>query len=49
MEAPEDFSSPLYCWCRLLYEMHFNKRLPEEVYVMEPRIKEFAGSDAGAA
>jgi hypothetical protein len=29
--------------------MHFNKKLPEEVYAMEPRIKEFVESDAGAA
>jgi hypothetical protein len=48
-EVPANFSNPLYCWSRLLYEMHFNKRLPEEVYAMEPRIKEFAESDAGAA
>ncbi|MDR1137936.1 MAG: hypothetical protein LBK91_06395 [Synergistaceae bacterium] len=45
---PANFSSPLYCWCRLLYEMHFNKKLPEEVYVMEPMIKEFVESDTGA-
>jgi hypothetical protein len=48
-EAPADFSNPLYCWSRLLYEMHFNKKLPEEVYAMEPRIKEFVESDAGAS
>jgi predicted transposase YdaD len=28
--------------------MHFNKKLPEEVYAMEPMIKEFVESDAGA-
>ncbi|MDR1508515.1 MAG: Rpn family recombination-promoting nuclease/putative transposase [Synergistaceae bacterium] len=48
-EAPANFSNPLYCWSRLLYEMHFNKKLPEEVYAMEPRMKEFVESDAGAA
>jgi hypothetical protein len=48
-EAPANFSNPLYCWSRLLYEMHFNKKLPGEVYAMEPRIKEFVESDAGAA
>jgi hypothetical protein len=48
-EVPPNFSNHLYCWSRLLYEMHFNKRLPEEVYAMEPRIKEFVESDAGAA
>jgi hypothetical protein len=29
--------------------MRFNKRLPEEVYAMEPRMKEFVEGDAGAA
>jgi hypothetical protein len=48
-EASANFSNPLYCWSRLLYEMHFNKKLPEEVYAMEPRIKEFVDGDAGAA
>jgi hypothetical protein len=48
-EAPENFSNLLYCWSRLLYEMHFNKRLPEEVYAMEPGIKNFVEGDAGAA
>jgi hypothetical protein len=48
-EVTADFSNPLYCWCRLLYEMHFNKKLPKEVYEMEPRIKAFVESDAGAA
>jgi hypothetical protein len=48
-ETPKDFSNPLYCWCRLLYEMHFNKKLPKEVCAMESKIKEFVESDAGAA
>jgi hypothetical protein len=48
-EMPKDFSNPLYCWSRLLYEMHFNKNLPEEVYAVEPKIREFVDSDAGAA
>jgi hypothetical protein len=48
-ESPPNFSNPLYCWSRLLYEMHFNKKLPEEAYAMEPRLKEFVESDAGAA
>jgi hypothetical protein len=47
-ELSANLSNPLYCWCRLLYEMHFNKKLPEEVYAMEPRIKECVESDAGA-
>jgi hypothetical protein len=48
-KAPENYASPLYCWCKLLYEMHFNKILPEEVYSMEPKIREFTSSNAGAA
>jgi hypothetical protein len=28
--------------------MHFNNRLPAEVYAMEPGIKEFVESDPGA-
>jgi hypothetical protein len=32
----EELSNPFYCWCRLLYEMHFNNRLPAEIYAMEP-------------
>jgi hypothetical protein len=46
--VPADFSNPMYCWSRLLYEMHFNQKLPEEVYKMEPKIKEFVERDAGA-
>jgi hypothetical protein len=48
-KAAEDYSNPLYCWCKLLYEMHFNKKLPSEVFDMEPRIKKFTENDAGAA
>jgi hypothetical protein len=48
-ETAANFTSPLYCWCRLLYEMHFNKKLPKEVYEMEPRIKAFVERDEGAA
>jgi hypothetical protein len=44
-----NYSNPLYCCCRLLYEMHFNKKLPKEVYAMESKIKEFVERDAGAA
>jgi hypothetical protein len=48
-KAAEDYSNPLYCWCKLLYEMHFNKKLPKEVFDMEPRIREFTENNAGAA
>jgi hypothetical protein len=48
-KAPENYANPLYCWCKLLYEMHFNKKLPKEVFDMEPRIREFTESNAGAA
>jgi hypothetical protein len=48
-KAPEDYSNPLYCWCKLLYEMHFNKKLPMEVFKMEPRMGAFAENDIGAA
>ncbi|MDR1247057.1 MAG: PD-(D/E)XK nuclease family transposase [Clostridiales Family XIII bacterium] len=48
-EAPEDYSNLLYRWCKLLYEMHFNKKLPKEVFAMEPEMREFVESDAGAA
>jgi hypothetical protein len=47
-KAPEDYSNLLYCWCKLLYEMHFNKKLPREVFEMEPRMGEFAANDMGA-
>jgi flagellar biosynthesis/type III secretory pathway protein FliH len=48
-EAPKDYSNPLYRWCKLLYEMHFNKKLPTEVADMEPKMREFIENDAGAA
>jgi hypothetical protein len=48
-EAPEDYANALYCWCKLLYEMHFNKKLPKEVFDMEPRIREFTERNAGAS
>jgi hypothetical protein len=48
-EAPEDYANPLYRWCKLLYEMHFNKKLPKEVIDMEPKMRDFIESDAGAA
>jgi hypothetical protein len=48
-QAPENYANPLYCWCKLFYEMHFNKKLPKEVFDMEPRIREFTENNAGAA
>jgi hypothetical protein len=48
-EISEDYSNSLYRWCKLLYEMHFNRKLPKEVFAMEPRMREFIESDAGAA
>jgi hypothetical protein len=47
-DARPDFSNPFYCWCALLHEMHFNKKLPEEVCAMEPSMKKFVEGDAGA-
>jgi hypothetical protein len=49
LKAPEDYANALYRWCKLLYEMHFNKKLPKEVFAMEPKMREFIESDAGAA
>ncbi|MDR1204811.1 MAG: hypothetical protein LBL26_04930 [Peptococcaceae bacterium] len=49
LKAPADFSNSLYCWCRLWYEMHFNKKLPKEVFELLPEIKKFVENDAGAA
>jgi hypothetical protein len=49
LETPADFSNSLYCWCRLWYEMHFNKKLPKEVFEMIPEIEKFVERDAGAA
>jgi hypothetical protein len=40
-EEPENYPDPFYCWCKLLYEMHFNGKLPEEIFAMEPRLKRF--------
>jgi predicted transposase/invertase (TIGR01784 family) len=48
-KAAEDYSNPLYCWCKPLYEMYFNKKLPSEVFDMEPRIREFAENNADEA
>jgi predicted transposase/invertase (TIGR01784 family) len=48
-EAKADYANPLYRWCKLLYEMHFNKKLPKEVIDMEPKMREFIENDAGAA
>jgi len=48
-EAAEDYDNPLYCWCKLFYEMHYNHRFPEEVCSMEPKIKAFVEGDAGAS
>jgi predicted transposase/invertase (TIGR01784 family) len=47
-EEPEDYSDPFYCWCKLLHEMHFNSRLPEEIFAMEPRLRKFVDDDRGA-
>jgi hypothetical protein len=49
LKAPADFSNSLYCWCRLWYEMHFNKKLPKEVFELVPEIKKFVENDTGAA
>ncbi|MDR1085932.1 MAG: PD-(D/E)XK nuclease family transposase [Deltaproteobacteria bacterium] len=46
--ARKDFTNHLYCWCFLLFHMHFNKKMPLEVYAMEPKIKEFVNRDPGA-
>jgi hypothetical protein len=38
-------------FCRLsehLYEAHFNKKLPEDILILEPRVKEFDDIDKGA-
>jgi hypothetical protein len=43
-KAPEDYSKPLYCWCKLLYEMHFSKKLPTEVFEMGAPVRLLAHS-----
>jgi predicted transposase/invertase (TIGR01784 family) len=48
-DVPEDYSNTFYRWCKLLYEMHFNKKSPKEVSKMQPRMKKFIENDAGAA
>jgi hypothetical protein len=47
-EEKINFDSPLYCWCYLLYEMHFHKKSIGEVFTMEAMVKDFFTQDRGA-